>query len=218
MITLAIETSSPMHSLSLYRGRTRAAGSVWRAAPREHHRLFDELRRLLDETDATPADLTAAVVGRGPGNYSGLRIALTLAEALLLPGGAAPQAVCSGAAMAWATLQRAGSGPVAVAGDARRGQVWHALFEHGNDGRLIERESWGLCPPGELAARLPPGARLVSPDPDALRPLLAGTALVLDPALPDHVSADDVFGLWAERTDAGAPDEPATPIYLHPAV
>jgi tRNA threonylcarbamoyl adenosine modification protein YeaZ len=218
MITLAIETSSPTHSLSLYRGRTRAAGVVWRAAPREHHRLFDELRRLLEETGATPADLTAAVVGRGPGNYSGLRIALTLAEALLLPGGGAPQAVCSGAAMAWAALRQPGEGPVAVAGDARRGQVWHAVFGRDARGAMDDHGGWRLCPPGELAARLPPGTRLVSPDPDALRPLLGSTGLMLDPDLPASVTADDVFGLWTERTDSGAPGEPATPIYLHPAV
>jgi tRNA threonylcarbamoyl adenosine modification protein YeaZ len=218
MITLAIETSSPTHSLALYRGRTRAAGATWRAAPREHHRLFDELRRQLDQLGATPADIGAAVVGRGPGNYSGLRIALTLAETLLLPAGMAPHAVCSGAAMAWAALRRAGGGPVAVAGDARRGLVWVALFERTGPGHLADHGGWRLCPPADLAARLPANARLISPDPEALTPLLAGTGLALDPALAGPVTADDVVGWWAERTDAGVPDEPATPIYLHPAV
>ena len=107
MITLALELSSPRNSLALFRDSVCVAKESWTADRCGHRVVFDALYRALDQAALPPAEIGRVVAGRGPGNYTGMRLALTVAEVLLIPGGGELIAVSSGAALARAALRAA---------------------------------------------------------------------------------------------------------------
>ena len=219
MRVLAIELSSPQGSVALLDNDEVVRECAWAEAPRDSRRAFDALSTLLRETgiDAGAIDLFAA--GRGPGNYSGMRIALTMAAALSMPGSRPVHAVDSGAALADAVLQGVAADDVLIAGDARRGCCWHAVFHRGPDGMAQACGPWALCPAGELAARLPPagvGATAEWERLAAVASLPAEPGVWLERSL--YPSAAFVGRRAWVRWRNDEASEPLSPLYLHPAV
>ena len=109
--------------------QVQAAGSVVDA--RAHtEQLAPLLAELLAEAACTPADLTAIVVGTGPGPFTGLRVGLvtgvTMAHALQIP----VYGVCSLDALAASVAALAVRAPseLLVATDARRKEVYWARY------------------------------------------------------------------------------------------
>lgn len=107
--------------------------------------LLPAAARLLDEAALGWGDLDAIGVGVGPGTFTGLRIGVSTARSLALARGLEVRPVSSLAALAEGI-----EGPSRLpAIDARRGELFAALFEHG-DLRLAPA-AWR---PQELADRL----------------------------------------------------------------
>ena len=81
------------------------------------------------ETDVAPADLSRVAVGVGPGPFTGLRVgimtAMTFAYALDLPIGG----VCSLDALAHRAQTLGMRGPLLVATDARRKEIYWAHYD-----------------------------------------------------------------------------------------
>ncbi len=218
MKALALEFSSEMPSLALFDDERPAGLARCPDAGRGNRALFEALDRLLRSAALHPRDLDLFIVGRGPGRYSGLRAALTIARFLALPGGKPVFAVSSGAALAAVVLRETGGAAVAVLGDARRGECWYGVFR--GDGDEPHPDAWRVAPPEELPARLPPEAALVSPDYERL--LRQGVVARLGAArwragdrAPDAV---EVGRLALRRRRAGIASEPLSPLYPHPAV
>lgn len=217
MITLALELSSPRCSLALFRDREPAARAEWVSSRRDPPRMFEELRRGLAEIGADASHIRAVAVGRGPGNYTGMRTALTLGETLLLPGGGELQAVSSGAAMARRRLEAEPRGRVVVVGDARRGRLWRGVFAQ-EGARMRTLIPWGLMDPAELARDESGDGAWVSYEAEAVTTRLREAGVAPLPIAQDYPRAEDVAALAWERADSGESPEPATPIYLHPPV
>ncbi|MBN2849005.1 MAG: tRNA (adenosine(37)-N6)-threonylcarbamoyltransferase complex dimerization subunit type 1 TsaB [Coriobacteriia bacterium] len=95
--------------------------------------LLPTLERLLVSVGVGVAEVTAVVCGRGPGSFTGVRIAMATAKGLAHGLGVPLVGVGTLDAVA-VRAQR--SGLVAVAGDAMRGEVYPALFRVEN-GRVI---------------------------------------------------------------------------------
>ena len=144
-------------------------------------------------------DLAAIAVGVGPGTFTGLRIGIATARALAAANGLPLRRVSSLAALA-AGIDAPLRLPLI---DARRGEVFGALYERGEP-------LWPpfAAPPGELLARLREGD---------FRPLAAGDGSIrfrgmLEeagiPVEPDGSEAHVVRALHVCRLGAGAPDEP----------
>ncbi len=87
--------------------------------------LLGAVRAALAEADVRPAALAGIAVGLGPGSFTGLRVALALVKGLAFGYGTPVYGVSSLALLA----QALGPGRVAVALDARRGDVYLALYE-----------------------------------------------------------------------------------------
>ena len=93
--------------------------------------LLPLVQRVLATAGATPSNLTAVVVGVGPGPFTGLRVgvaaAITLAEVLGVP----VRGVCSldVVALDWADRGDAPAGGFVVAADARRKEVYWAAYD-----------------------------------------------------------------------------------------
>lgn len=136
-------------------------------------------------------------VGRGPGNYSGIRQSLAWAFGYTAPGGIRLRTCASGQAQA-CRLQATVDAPFAILGDARRGVWWGAVFPaSAAEWRLQTPEAWaaelkGLPVFSQEAPRLQKDGFAVRADFPAALDLLT----VPERELGDH----------------------RLPLYLHPAV
>jgi tRNA threonylcarbamoyladenosine biosynthesis protein TsaB len=154
-------------------------------------------------------------VGVGPGSFTGLRIGVATAKALAQSLGIELVGVGTLAALARGAASGAGERPLLAALDARRGELFAALYDAGGE------EIWEpfVVAPGELAERL---ARLSDP------PLAAGSgalrfrdelqesgAEVLGDSDPSHrIAASEICAIGG-LSNASDP-EGVAPIYLRP--
>lgn len=158
------------------------------------------LNEVLAESGFDSGDIGEIRVGRGPGNFSGIRLAFAWAAGFAAPGGVHLVSISSGRALARRLLEVNPQG-VLILGDARRGQWWGGIFRPKQSGEweMHEPEIWGRRLRAEAAAGTP--MRVISPDADRL------AAAIECEALFPH--ARDLLA-WT-----GA-EEPAEPLYFHP--
>lgn len=155
---LAIDSATDALSLALARdGELRTVHEVM---PRRHQQaLFPRLKALFDGARPDELGLDAIVYGRGPGSFTGLRIAVSAAQGLAYSLGIPVIGVSSLATQA-RTLLRCEQWvePCIVIStiDARIGQVYAAVYRFDGQG-LGELSAPVVAAPGDLA--LPEGAR-----------------------------------------------------------
>ena len=214
MIVLAIEMSSAESDVALLRDRKILSRRTWHARAFHHTRLFDLLSEVLAEARVKPEQIDLFTVGRGPGSFSGMRIALTAAQAFAMPGGKPVVAVSSGAALAREFAAASGTEKIAVIGDARRDTFWLGVFD-GKTGAPDQPAPWITLPLGQLASVLPAEAKIVSPD---WTRLASHWPANLPQPIELYPTAAAVAQLALEQHASSAAPEPLLPIYLHPAV
>ncbi|NYI05952.1 tRNA (adenosine(37)-N6)-threonylcarbamoyltransferase complex dimerization subunit type 1 TsaB [Allostreptomyces psammosilenae] len=139
MLLLAFDTATPAITAALYGTAPTQPGppellaeSTQVDARRHGELLLPSVDGLLRRTALTPADLTALVVGVGPGPYTGLRVGLTTAVTMGEALGIPVYGLCTLDAIAYAARAAGLTGPFAVATDARRKEVYWARY--GADG------------------------------------------------------------------------------------
>ncbi len=207
MKLLAIELSTRRGSIALFQDRQLAAEESWDEPQARHGRLFDVLPRIVPAA----RDVDVFAVGRGPGSFSGIRVAVTAAQAMALPFEKNVVAISSGEALARAILRETRAPRVAIIGDARRGTLWFGIFTR--DG--VEMD-WSLTTVAQLDSTLPSDAIRVSPDWERLQASLrARENWIEEPRFP---AARDLGEIALRRLAAGAAPEPVAPIYMHPPV
>jgi tRNA threonylcarbamoyladenosine biosynthesis protein TsaB len=125
---LAIETSGAVGSLALRRDATVHERSI--ASPRDQaDQLLPLVAELLRAADITIAQVDGIVFGRGPGSFTGLRIATALAQGLALATQRPVIGISSLAAVAQHALDANGIERSLVCIDARMGEVYFGSFE-----------------------------------------------------------------------------------------
>lgn len=137
MPLLALDTSTPAVTVAVvhHEGGAGAASPVVLAArevvdARRHAEVLTPLvAATLAAAGVASAQLTGVVVGVGPGPFTGLRIGLmtatALGDALAIP----VQGVCSLDALAVQARDAGIEGPLLVATDARRREVYWATYD-----------------------------------------------------------------------------------------
>ena len=136
-LILAIEASGPHCCVALGDGRFLIERNLER--PREHHALILPLAaELLAEAGLSPQALDAIAFGRGPGSFTGVRIAVAFAQGLGFALSRPLIPVCSLQAIALDAHLEASCRDVethvAVAVDAHMGEIYCAAFvRHGDD-------------------------------------------------------------------------------------
>ena len=211
MKILALETATEALSVAVLIDDTVHAHHE--VAPRRHGELLlPTVEHLLAAADVALADLDAIAFGRGPGAFTGVRIAVSAAQGLAFGAGLKVVPVSTLAALAQDALN-AGQSRVIAAIDARMGEVYAACYTPDADGLAeLTGDEW-LGP--AAAFKAPAGAWFGAGTgfgayPDGFSVELAG----LDPsALP---TAAAVARLAARDAAAGrlvAPEH-AAPVYL----
>ncbi len=82
MIILTIRTDKPEAELGLYNDDDQLAYETWLAHRQLAETLHSKIAALLKSQDKTLADIGGIVAFQGPGSFTGLRIGLTVANAL----------------------------------------------------------------------------------------------------------------------------------------
>lgn len=155
MLTLALETSTPLGSVAIGDGATLLAECALSVRATHSETVLDEVDRLLARAGVAPGDLEAVVVGSGPGSFTGVRIAAALGKGLCYARDLPLYAFSSLRALAASV----GHAPLCAVFDARRAEVYAAAFRDG----------------ARRPAELGPAVLPVEPLLDALEPVDAWT-------------------------------------------
>lgn len=152
MRLLAIETSTEACSVALHvDGEVRELHEL---APRRHTQLvLPWSEQLLAEAGLRKSQLDAIAVGRGPGAFTGVRLAIAIVQGLAL---ALDRPVLPVSTLATLAMQGQGVHRLAAI-DARMGEVYLGEFVCGADGLVIAVGEEVIVPPAQ--APLPVGAR-----------------------------------------------------------
>jgi|SRR5665811_552118 len=147
MLILAIDTATEVLALALGDGEMVLAESSIDAGRSHLEMLLPAAFDLLGSTGMTIGDVTAIVVGTGPGTFSGLRVGIAtaraLAQSLEIPlfGFSTIEALAKELAFG---IETSMPGWVLPLIDARRGQVFTQLYKKEGNERL-KPESEVLC-------------------------------------------------------------------------
>ncbi|MGH7240877.1 MAG: tRNA (adenosine(37)-N6)-threonylcarbamoyltransferase complex dimerization subunit type 1 TsaB [Candidatus Saccharimonadales bacterium] len=82
MLTLTIRTDKPEAEIGLYDGQSQVAYVTWQAHRELAETLHVKIDELLTGQQKTLRDLEGIVVFKGPGSFTGLRIGISVANAL----------------------------------------------------------------------------------------------------------------------------------------
>ena len=133
MLLLAFETSAKAASVALFDGETLLGESYQNTGLTHSQTLLVMAQDLLSQCGKAPADVEAVAVANGPGSFTGVRIGVAAAKGFAW-GRDIP---CYGVSTLEAMALGLGAfdGIVCPVMDARRSQVYNALFE-ANENKL----------------------------------------------------------------------------------
>lgn len=152
---LAIETSGRVGAVALARGANLEHAHEFRADHNHAVELLPTISRLCHEAGWSPSDLEHLYLSIGPGSFTGLRIAVTLARTLALAVQVKIVVVSTLRVLAQnALLASQPPRHLAVILDAKRGQVYAAPFQHDQSAYRQTSES-RVVDPAEFLAALP---------------------------------------------------------------
>lgn len=208
MIMLVLDTALDRTAVAVTDGRRVAATRVESMDRGHAERLFPMMRSAFDEAGLAPSDVERIVVTVGPGSFTGIRIAIAAARGLALATGCPVVGIDTLSGLA-ASIPEPADGPVLAAIDARRGEIYAALF--GRDGAAI-------VPPfvadaeGVLARTGDRAAAIVGSG----APILGHHATVTGRRVPPLHPLDGPDPLILARMGAAATpgDRPPSPLYL----
>lgn len=216
MLILALESSAKAASAALCRDGELIAQSFQRSGLTHSRTLLPMAEDLLRNTETSKERIDAVAVACGPGSFTGLRIGVSAAKGLCWGLDIPAVGVSTLEAMAFLAAGVGEDTVVCPVMDARRSQVYNALFEF-REGRPVR-----LCPDraisaGELSRELAGMARPVWVLGDGWRiadEALSGlgTEHVVAPELIRYQNAFGVALASMDKTPAGA--EELLPVYL----
>lgn len=147
MVILGLETSTEACSVALSnRGEITVREVV---APREHGKLIlPAVEGLLAASELGRSAVDAVAFGRGPGAFTGVRIAVAVAQGLAYGLNRPAVPVSTLAALAKTDFDQSGAPHIITAMDARMGEVYFAAW-HCPSMELVAEEA--VVPPEKVA-------------------------------------------------------------------
>ncbi len=212
-LAIAIETSTRVGSVAVSRGGERRRADLGESRAHASD-LMPAVDRLVKELGGVPADLTAVLVGTGPGSYTGLRVGIATALGLARASGARARGVPSGEVLAFGVLDPGQSAYHLI--DGRSGGFYLAHFLRTAD-EIEVLESPIVLGREELPGRLSGSVPILTDDATAASSGLSPEFLerVRTDVRPD---ANALLALGLARLERLGPHEldAIEPLYLRP--
>ena len=214
---LAIETATEACSVALYQ-----AGEVmerFEIAPRQHAALvLPWVEALIADAGISLRQLDAIAFGRGPGSFTGLRIAAGVTQGLAFGSDLPVVPVSTLAALAYGAHRASGKSRILAALDARMKEVYWGAYRFDHEANLERVGEERVCAPDAVSVPEGEGWFGAGSGWDTYGDVLAGRcALTAADCLPDRFPhAADVAQLAARQFQSGqaiAPEQ-AAPVYL----
>lgn len=150
MLILGLETTAAAASCALWQDGSLLAMSYQRSALTHSRTMLPMIEDMLKNADLNMADVDTIAVAQGPGSFTGIRIGVATAKGLCWGAGKKAVGVSTLEAMARNVLFAAGDAVICPVMDARRSQVYGALFD--NTGKRLTEDA--AIAAAELAAKL----------------------------------------------------------------
>lgn len=133
MKILALETSTDACSVALWQ-KNQPIEELFTLAPRQQTELvLPMVEQLLKALQVNPNELTGIAVGLGPGAFTGVRIAVAVAQGLAYGLKLPVVGISSLAASAWQAYAAGAQGSVIVAQDARMNEIYWGVYKGGTE-------------------------------------------------------------------------------------
>jgi tRNA threonylcarbamoyl adenosine modification protein YeaZ len=163
MKILALDFSSPQRSVAV--GTTGAADvfEVVAASPGRDMKPFALIEAALRKAGLERETIECVAVGLGPGSYTGIRVAISVAQGWQLATGVKLLGLSTAECLAAQLAGPGGSGRFGVVIDAQRGEFYLAGYEHQN-GAVRETAALRLASRNEVEAVAAAGDLLVGPE------------------------------------------------------
>ena len=210
-VTLALDTATAQVGVALATDHGPAGHLTLQAGRRHGETLAPAIQALTRLAGVPLSSVDLVAVDNGPGLFTGLRVGVATAKALGAALGVAVVA-CSSLDLLAQRHHRLGR-PVASVVDARRGEVFWAVYEPGDDGMMAVTDP-AVAAPDAVAGELARIAGLIVTG-DGARRYFASGALDVAPAEYDHPSAVVLAELALTRPARSA--EKVTATYLRGA-
>lgn len=212
---LALDTSTEACSVALLLdGEVRLRFELLERGHAE--RVLPMVANLLDEAGIALADLNGLAFGRGPGAFTGLRIACGVVQGLAL-GADLPVVPVSSLASVAEQVPAAAGEAVLVCNDARMGEVYWGVFRREADGGVAPLSDESVSPPDRVGAGTPlPGhaAGNALPRYPALSERLREAGLQIHDGLYPRADAIARLGAIELAAGRGLSAEQALPVYV----
>ena len=214
MLLLCFETSAKAGSVALFDENQLLGESYQLTALTHSQTLMVMAQDLIKQCQRTPGDITHVAVAAGPGSFTGVRIGVAAAKGFAW----GKELPCYGVSTLEAMALGLGlhDGYICAAMDARRSQVYNAIFkvENGVLARVCEDRAISLADLGEELASLEGSIHLVGDGAALCHKSFPQT--ILPPQWRQHQRAVGVGLAALKKIAAGEPGDGAalTPSYL----
>ncbi|MGP1946975.1 MAG: tRNA (adenosine(37)-N6)-threonylcarbamoyltransferase complex dimerization subunit type 1 TsaB [Arsenophonus sp. NC-PG7-MAG3] len=150
---LAIDTATEACSVALWRdGKIFTQFAI---APREHtKKILPMIEQCLIDAHLDLKHIDLLAFGRGPGSFTGVRIAVSIAQGLAFGADLLLIGISSLLTMAQGAYRQSGIGKVLVAIDARMGEIYSACYELKKDGFWQGEETESVLKPEQFLSRI----------------------------------------------------------------
>jgi tRNA threonylcarbamoyl adenosine modification protein YeaZ len=210
-IILAIDTSFGTSVALVENGQVRAEVNVLDTM-RHAERIGEAIEQVLATSDVRPSQIGEVVVGRGPAPFTGLRVGIAAAVMFAEGAGAKLFGAVSLDAIARSEFENlelrgqvSAARPLLVTSDARRGEVYWALYEGlSKAGSPLRIEGPAVIKPAALEELLT--ERGIEPLRASAPVTAASLGLLADALLIDGLLETDVTALYLRDPDATVPN------------
>jgi tRNA threonylcarbamoyladenosine biosynthesis protein TsaB len=220
MKILAIDTSTRMGSIALVEGPLLKAQHILNIRATHNQRLLPGIERILADAGWSLNDLDGFAVSLGPGSFTGLRIGLSIVKGLAWATGKPLAGVPTLDALA--VNVSLVSHKICPILDARKGEIYTALYRQGDEAIPQRLTSYMAVKPEELVALISEATVIIGDGllsyGDYLKREL-GNRLVLAPPHLNVIHASSVAWLGWHRLRSGESEDVSrcAPLYVRPS-
>jgi tRNA threonylcarbamoyladenosine biosynthesis protein TsaB len=212
---LIIETSGRGGAAALAEGDHLISVRRLDEARRHTRDLAPAVAELFGESGWKPRDVTAVIVSRGPGSYTGLRVGIMSAKAFAYAAGCAILGIETFAAIARLAPEEART--IEVLADAQQDRVYVQRFQR-NQSEVVSTATLAIVDFPTWLANREPNTWVTGPGLVKFRERLPAGARVVD-AQWWHPQPESLLQLGLARWRAGERDDvwSLEPLYLRPS-